>query len=190
MCIFWLFEHAIGASDATTSYELQVNPEGQEGSQEVEVQPTGPEEPEEEVECPNHEPASFVKGKPRSILSLPLFSKVHLICSIYWCITYRSCDAANWSPLTSSRFWAGPQDVPLLRSPASSGRWPPSLCTSDRPLALQVISPLPSLQWIFRKSFRGNWISLMGKSSRKKSFNSLVRRCITPTLLLLVLSFS
>ena len=83
MCIFLLFEHAIGASDATASYELQVNPEGQEGNQEVEVQQAGLEEPEEEVECPNHEPASFVKGKPRSILSLPLLSKVYLICYIY-----------------------------------------------------------------------------------------------------------
>ena len=72
MRIFLLFKHAIGASDATASYELQVNPEGQEGSQEVEVQQAGLEEPEEEVECLNHEPASFVKGKPRSILSPPL----------------------------------------------------------------------------------------------------------------------
>ena len=72
LCIILLVEHAIGASDATASFELQANPEGQEGSQEVEVQPVGLEEPEEEVECPNHEPASFVKGKPRSILSLPL----------------------------------------------------------------------------------------------------------------------
>ena len=76
MRTFLLFEHAIGASDATASCELQVNPEGQEGSQEVEVQQAGLEELEEEVECPNHEPASFVKDKPRSILSLPLFSKV------------------------------------------------------------------------------------------------------------------
>ena len=58
-------------------------PNSQEGNQEVEVQQAGLEEPEEEVECPNHEPASFVKGKPRSILSLPLFSKVYLICYIY-----------------------------------------------------------------------------------------------------------
>ena len=35
-------------------------------------EPAGQEEPEDEVECPNHEPALFVKGKPRSILSLPL----------------------------------------------------------------------------------------------------------------------
>ena len=78
MHIFLFFEHAIGASNATASYELQVNPEGQEGNPEVEVQQVGLEEPEEEVECPNHEPASFMKGKPRSILSIPLLSKVYL----------------------------------------------------------------------------------------------------------------
>jgi len=64
--------HAIGAPEMTASFELQVNHEGQEINPEVEVQPAGQEEPEEEVECPSHEPASFVKGKPQSILSLPL----------------------------------------------------------------------------------------------------------------------
>jgi len=83
MHIFLFIEHAIGASDVTASYELQVNPEGQEGNPEVEVQQVRLEEPEEEVECPNHEPTSFVKGKPWSILSLPLLSKVYLICYIY-----------------------------------------------------------------------------------------------------------
>ena len=68
-----LIVHAIGAPETTASFELhQANPEGQEISPEVEVQQAGQEEPEEEVECPNHEPASFVKGKPRSILSLTL----------------------------------------------------------------------------------------------------------------------
>ena len=67
-----LIVHAIGAPETTASFELQVNPEGQEISPEAEVQPAGHEEPEEEVECPNHEPASFMKGKPRSILNLPL----------------------------------------------------------------------------------------------------------------------
>ena len=70
MCTFSFIEHAIGAPDVAVSFELQANPVGQEGSQEVEVQQAGLEEPEEEVECPSHEPASFVKGKPRSILSL------------------------------------------------------------------------------------------------------------------------
>jgi len=60
--------HTIGAPEAATSFELnQVNPEGQEINPEAEVQPAGHEEPEVEVECPNHEPASFVKGNPRSI---------------------------------------------------------------------------------------------------------------------------
>ena len=83
MCTFSFIEHAIGAPDVAVSFELQANPGGQEGSQEVEVQQAGLEEPEEEVECPSHEPASFVKGKPRSILSLPLFSKVYSICYTY-----------------------------------------------------------------------------------------------------------
>jgi len=52
-------------------FELQVNPEGQEINPKVVVQQAEHEEPEEEIECSNHEPASFVKGKPRSILSLP-----------------------------------------------------------------------------------------------------------------------
>ena len=63
--------YVIGAPEATTAFELQVNPEGQEGNPEVKVQQAGLEEPEEEVECPNHELASFVKGKPRSSLSSP-----------------------------------------------------------------------------------------------------------------------
>jgi len=75
MHTFLFIEHAIGASDVAASFELQANPKGQEGSQEVEVQQVGLEEPEEEVECPSHEPALFVKGKPRSILSLPYFRK-------------------------------------------------------------------------------------------------------------------
>jgi len=63
--------HALGAPETTTAFELQVVDEGKEISPEVEVQQAGHEEPEEEVECPNHEPTSFMKGKPRSILSLP-----------------------------------------------------------------------------------------------------------------------
>jgi len=63
MHTFLLIVHAIGAPDAAVSFELhQANPKGPEFNPEVEVQPAGQEEPEEEVECPNHEPASFVKG--------------------------------------------------------------------------------------------------------------------------------
>jgi len=67
------FVHPIGAPETTTSFEFErVTLEGPEVTQETEAQPAGPEEPEEEVECPSHEPAWFMKGKPRSILSLPL----------------------------------------------------------------------------------------------------------------------
>ena len=34
--------------------------------------------PEELPECPDHRPTSFLKGKPRSILSLLCFTKLHL----------------------------------------------------------------------------------------------------------------
>ena len=34
--------------------------------------------PEELPECPDHRPTSFLKGKPRSILSLPVFYKILL----------------------------------------------------------------------------------------------------------------
>ena len=73
MHTFLFTEHAIGAPDVAVSFDLQANPEGQEASQEVEVQQVGLEELEDEVEWPNHEPALFVKGKPR-------------------CIKYMSCD--------------------------------------------------------------------------------------------------
>jgi len=73
MHTFLLIVDAIGAPEAAVSFKLnQAIHDGPEITQEAEVQPAGQEEPEEEVECPNHEPASFVKGKPWSILSLPL----------------------------------------------------------------------------------------------------------------------
>ena len=41
--------------------------------------PKGEEQnPEELLECPDHCPTSFLKGKPRSILSLPVFYKILL----------------------------------------------------------------------------------------------------------------
>ena len=64
--------HAIGATEEITLVELDVDP--QEENQEVQHQEV-PEEGEPEVdhllECPDHQPATFVKGKPRSIISLP-----------------------------------------------------------------------------------------------------------------------
>jgi len=66
--------HAIGAAEVAASFELErVINEGPEITQEAEAQPVRQEEPEEKVECPSHKPTSFMKGKPRSILILPLY---------------------------------------------------------------------------------------------------------------------
>ena len=64
--------HAIGATEEITLVELDVDP--QEENQEVQHQEVpGEGEPEADhlPECPDHQPAMFVKGKPRSIISLP-----------------------------------------------------------------------------------------------------------------------
>ena len=49
MHTFLFTEHAIGAPDLAVSFDLQANPEGQEGSQEVEVQQVGLEEPKKKL---------------------------------------------------------------------------------------------------------------------------------------------
>jgi hypothetical protein len=67
--------HAICVPEGVTLLEFEKNPEEQTSGQEVQ----SPEEAAEEdvVECPNHTPCNFVKGKPRSIISL-LISKMQL----------------------------------------------------------------------------------------------------------------
>ena len=65
--------HAIGATEEITFVELDVDP--QEEGQEVKHQEVlGEGEPEADhlPECPDHQPSTFVKGKPRSIISLPI----------------------------------------------------------------------------------------------------------------------
>ena len=65
--------HAIGATEEITLVELDVDP--QEEYQEVQHQEV-PREGEPEAnhlpECPDHQLATFMKGKPRSIISLPI----------------------------------------------------------------------------------------------------------------------
>ena len=69
----------IGATEEITLLEFNEEEEGdqQETPQAVAL---GEEEQtlEDLSECPNHRPTSFLKGKPRSILSLPCFRKYHL----------------------------------------------------------------------------------------------------------------
>ena len=71
--------HAIGVVEEITLVELEANP--QEENQEAQHQ-EAPSEDKPEVghllECPDHQRATFVKGKPRSILSFPCFTKYYL----------------------------------------------------------------------------------------------------------------
>jgi hypothetical protein len=67
--------HAIGVLEGVILVEFEGTcHEVEEPAQEV--QPAEPEANEKVVlECPSHEQSSFVKGKPRSILSLLLLRK-------------------------------------------------------------------------------------------------------------------
>ena len=70
--IFILCIHAIGVPEGVTLLEFEganqeEEPEVQEADEAVAV--------EELPECPDHQHSSFLKGKPRSILSLPCFYK-------------------------------------------------------------------------------------------------------------------
>ena len=77
MSYFMLMD--IGSSEEITL--LEFNEEEEEGQQET-PQAAAPREeeqtPEELPECPDHGPTSFLKGKPRSILSLSCFIKYYL----------------------------------------------------------------------------------------------------------------
>ena len=65
----------LGPEEEKTLLEFD---EVEEGDQQENPQVTAPEgeeqNPEELPECPDHRP-TFLKGKPRSILSLPVFYK-------------------------------------------------------------------------------------------------------------------
>ena len=70
--IFILCIHAIGVPEGVTLLEF----EGASQEEVPEIQATDEAAAEEELpECPDHQPSSFLKGKPRSILSLPCFYK-------------------------------------------------------------------------------------------------------------------
>ena len=67
--------HAIGVPEGVTLLEFEQGlPEEQQQAQETEVQdPEGGASEEEVLECSDHQPSSFLKGKPRSIISLLCF---------------------------------------------------------------------------------------------------------------------
>ena len=66
--------HAIGVPEGVTLLEFEpVLSEEHQQAQEQEVQTLEEGADEEVLECPDHQPSSFLKGKPRSILSLLCF---------------------------------------------------------------------------------------------------------------------
>jgi hypothetical protein len=67
--------HAIGVPEGVTLLEFQKNPEEQTSEQEMQA-PEGLAEGDV-VECSDHTPCNFMKGKPRSIISL-LISEMQL----------------------------------------------------------------------------------------------------------------
>ena len=81
-----MHRHAIGVLEGVTLLEfMDPSEEQQQLTPEVqEVQPSGEVSDEVTVECPDHRPCNFVKGKPQSILSL-LISKMQLR---YYCYIY------------------------------------------------------------------------------------------------------
>ena len=78
MISYFMLMH-IGSFEEITLLEFN---EEEEGDQQETPQAIAPGEeeqtPEELPECPDHRPTSFLKGKPRCILSLPCFTKYYL----------------------------------------------------------------------------------------------------------------
>ena len=66
----------LGSEEEITLLEFE---EAEEGNQQEDPQAAAPEgveqNPEELPECPDHHPTSFLRGKPRSIISLPVIYK-------------------------------------------------------------------------------------------------------------------
>jgi hypothetical protein len=78
--------HAIGVPEGVTLLEFEGTCPEEQPPPVTEPQVKAPEGvPEEEVvDCPNHQPFNFVKGKPRSIISL-LISEINCV---YICYMY------------------------------------------------------------------------------------------------------
>ena len=77
--------HAIGSPEGVTLLEIKPKrQEEQQATQEQEVQAEGV-NVEDLPECHDHQPSMFLKGKPRSIISLLYFYKYHLcpLCLMY-----------------------------------------------------------------------------------------------------------
>ena len=66
----------IGSPEGITLLEFEAEEEEENQEAPQQVAPESEEQaPKELLECPDHRPTSFLKGKPRSILSLVCFYK-------------------------------------------------------------------------------------------------------------------
>jgi len=72
----------------TGSQENEVGPEEQEEPQEQEFL-GGPELGEELQECPDHKSSTFEKGKPQSILSLPILANLNDILCLFYYVAFK-----------------------------------------------------------------------------------------------------
>ena len=81
----------IGSTEEITLLEFN---EEEEGDQQEIPQATAPEDEEQTLEelpeCPDHRPTSFLKGKPRTILSLLVFYKILLESFMFDALGYKS----------------------------------------------------------------------------------------------------
>ena len=81
----------LGSTEEITLLDFN---EGEEGDQQELPQAAAPKEEEQTLEelseCPDHRPTSFLKGKPRSILSLLVFYKILLESFMIDALGYKS----------------------------------------------------------------------------------------------------
>ena len=80
----------IGSPDGITLLEFEaIEEEDQEALQQVALE-SEEQAPKELPKCPDHWPTSFLKGKPRSILSLLVFYKILLESFMIDALGYKS----------------------------------------------------------------------------------------------------
>ena len=68
----------IGLPEGITLLEFEAEEEENQEAPQQAAPKNEEQASEEQPECPNHRPTSFLKGKPQSILSLLCFIKYHL----------------------------------------------------------------------------------------------------------------
>ena len=92
LCIHDILFHAHTYRIARRSNPTGIQRRGRGESGDTTTSSSKGEEPdtEELLECPDHRPTSFLKGKPWSILSLPLFYKILLESFMIDALGYKS----------------------------------------------------------------------------------------------------